>query len=131
VARELGHLAVVQRERRALVLDEDAGMAGGEIREQVAQPVERLRVRGVQVHRAVAAATLAAVLARDRKHDAGEQHVDVADRAAGDQRERAAEDRRGLGQRHAEERVDVDAVGRLGELDQRAVDVEEQRVRVQ
>jgi hypothetical protein len=36
-----------------------------------------------------------------------------------------------LGQRHAEERVDVDAVGRLGELDQRAVDVEEQRVRVQ
>ena len=79
----------------------------------------------MQMDRAVGAAPLDAVLAGDGQ--APEQLVDVADRAPGDERQRAAETLCERGQQARDGFVDAHAGRIVREFGERAVDVEEQR----
>ena len=64
--------------------------------------------------------------ARGRQLERREQRVEGVDGAAADHRERAAERGVGARQQGGQGRIDADRVGCLGELEQRAVEVEEQ-----
>ncbi len=90
-ASRRGRQAVVQRERHALVLEHQARVRRGQPHN--AAPAARPRIlerRRVLADRSVGAAALRAVLAGGRKRQRREQLVDVLDRAAADQRDRAA-----------------------------------------
>ena len=98
------------------------------------EPVELARAaaragrrRPVPVDRAVGGAPVEPVLAGDRQREPGEQPVGIGDRAPGDERDRAGERARQRRQQRCDGGVDADRVGRGGELEQGAVDVEEQR----
>jgi hypothetical protein len=69
------------------------------------------------------------VLPRDGQLQPREQPIRIANRASGDQSDRAAEPARHGGQKREETGLDVHLVGSISMVQQRAVDVEEQRVR--
>jgi hypothetical protein len=59
VVGELRRLAIVQRDRRALVLEQQAFLRAGELGEQLAQPFQRLGRWRVKVQRSERLAPLA------------------------------------------------------------------------
>jgi hypothetical protein len=77
------------------------------------------------MQRARSVAALEAVLARDRQRERREEPIDVGDAPAGDQRGRAAG--RAVARAAASTVASIGRVGRVGDVQQRAVDVEEQR----
>ena len=125
--RETRRLAVVQRERCALVLEMQSVVLGREIGEIAPQPFEAVQRGKMLVQRAVGAAALEAVLARDGHGEAAEQAVGVGHRPAGDQRNGAVEAPRQRRQQSGDAGIHVDAVGCRRKLQQRAIDVEKER----
>ena len=129
VRREARRLPIVERERRALVLEHQPVVPGGEARELAPQPREPGLRQPMAVDRCRRRARRSsAVLAGDRQRQAREQPIGVGDRAAGDQRDRAAElvaRAPAAARRRASSTRTSVGVGR--QVEQRAVDVEEQR----
>jgi hypothetical protein len=123
---ELGRTAIVQRQRLALVLEQQPRVGGDELDELVAHRFERLAPRRHAMDRAEPVAALEAVHARRRQLQRREQRVDLLDRPAADHGQRAVERIAGARQQARQRRIDPDRVGRLGEIEQRAVEVDEQ-----
>jgi hypothetical protein len=90
--RERRRLAVMQRQRGALVFEEQAVVARGELREDVAQPLERGQRRQVPVQRAVGAAALQSVLPAIGSAKPPKQAVGVGHRASRDECDRRRRD---------------------------------------
>ena len=124
---DLGGLAVVQRQRQALVLEQHARMLAREALQPGARRREGGRIGLAAHHAACKVAALQAVQPRGAQAQRREQFVELLERAAADQCQRAAAGLLQVGEdagqplRHAyRARLALD-------LDQRAVDVEKQR----
>jgi hypothetical protein len=126
-ARVLRREAKVQRQIVTLVLEQQAFVAGRELAEARRRAAQGGGGRRRAVDRARGVAPLRAVLPGGGEPQRREQRIDVADRAAADQRERPG--RRPMQRlEQAKHRLPrPHRVGPLGVLDERAVDVEEER----
>ena len=78
------------------------------------------------MHRSIGSAALDAMLSCDGKRESVKQPVRIGDRAARDQRNGAAQSGDELRQQRRHVSIDVDPIRRRSEIEQRAVDVEEQ-----
>src|ERR1700683_181375 len=122
-ARKPRCAAIVQRERRSLVFEFETWVPAYD----TAQALARLRptARGKREREAMALgiAPFETMLARRRILVAGEEAIEVVERSAGDERERAV---RRLPQplhQCGQDRIDADDSRRFGQLQERAVEV--------
>ena len=118
---------VVQRHARALVLEDEPFVARDELAYGRGRAVQRLHRETVAVAFAAGVAALGAVLTGDRQLQRVEQRVDAGERTPAHQRQRAAggavQPRHEVGLRP----LDAHVVGVSLDVEQRAVDVEEER----
>ena len=125
VGREARCAPVVEGEGQALVLQQQAGLAVHRVRQPQPHALEAPGRHGVACDRAAGAASLEAVLARDRQPGMRKQPVDLGDGSATHQRDRSASVAIQPLERAAEVFADMHTGRRVGEIDERAVEIEE------
>ena len=125
--REIGCLAVVQRDGPALELDPQRGVPRGQGGGGGGDVGERGIGRGQPRQAAGGVAPLGAMHAGGRQAQRREQGIELADRTAGYQRERAAQAGGQQGQAVHQAGGHAHRLGRRGDVHQGAVEVQEQR----
>jgi hypothetical protein len=121
----------VQRDSEALVLDEKTRPAFGKAAQPEGNIVESRGSPGMRMH--AVPAMLAAVASRDREFRRGlaENLVDLLERTSTDDCQPAFELPRELRQESAGTRVRANIIGPIGNLQQRPIEIEKQRGRLQ
>src|SRR5882672_447436 len=111
----------------ALVLEHKRGMSCGHDAEPSSRFLQRSARDHVSVHCAGKVAALGAVLPGDAESGIREQAVDVGDRASADQRQGAVRSPAERLQQKHQIAVDADESRVIGDIEERSVDVEEER----
>jgi len=124
---ELRRLAEVQGDAAALVLEQQRGMACGEAPQLRARRREVLARESRVVVVAERIAPLGSVNARRREAERAEEPVDVIEGASAHERKAAFEAPRQTPEQGGKTGGDFDGLRRRCYVDQRAVDIEEQR----
>ena len=115
----------MQGERTSLVLHQQSIEGIRDVGQPASRDLQPFRAAFVHRPHTAAIPSLQSVLAGDGQRRPAEELVDVLDRSSGDQRERAAGDHVHAMHEIQRGRLDVHRVGRVRELEERAVHVEE------
>src|SRR5688572_26598724 len=123
---ELRREAVVERDARALVLEHETLVPRGEAADADRHRPQHVRGKAMPMAQALRVASLGAVLPGGGHDERREDLVDARERTAADHRDRAL----GRAREAPDERelaiVGVDRVGRVGDLEERAVEIQEE-----
>jgi hypothetical protein len=126
VGGQMGRLPVVQGERQALVLQQQAGMASQHRCQRLLEGAFGAGWRGMDPQPAGGVASLQTMLAGQRHALCAQQFFQIGDRAAADQGQGAAADAGQPSDQFKQFQVHPHGRRRVGDFEQRAIDIEEE-----